>query len=210
MTLIFNCGIYKITNTTTGGFYIGQSSDLKCRRRTHFNSLCRGVHYSTHLQNAFNKYGKDCFIFTVILYCEPEELTYYEQSLVDLYDPPYNICKECVISAKGVKRTEEMNKRKSEMYKGRIISDESKQKMRDAWKTRLPATEETRNEMSQSQSKRTHSEETKLKMANTRRQYWESEENRERQSKQKKTQWTDTEFRVMMSAAAKNRSNKWG
>jgi len=191
-----------------GNFYIGQSNNLKRRGQHHFNELQRGVHYSTHMQNAFNRYGKDCFIFTVILYCEPEELTYYEQSLVDLYDPPYNICKECVTSAKGVKRTEEMNKRRSEMSKGRIASDESKQKMRDAWKTRLPITDETRKRMSQSQSKRTHSDETKLKMANTRKQYWESNENRERQSAQKKTQWNDTDFRLMMSTAAKNRGHK--
>jgi len=207
MTLISNCGIYKITNTTTGGFYIGQSNNLKRRGQHHFNELQRGVHYSTHMQNAFNRYGKDCFIFTIILYCEPEELTYYEQSLVDLYDPPYNTCKECVISVKGVKRTEEMNQKRSELFKGHSVSEQAKQKMRDAWKTRLPATEETRNKMSQSQLKRTHSEETKLKMANTRKQYWESNENRERQSVQKKNQWNDPTFREMMVTAAQNRSN---
>ncbi len=59
-------GVYKIVNTKTGKIYIGSSVDLKRRERVHFNSLKRGNHENSHLQNAYNKHGKDNFVFEVI------------------------------------------------------------------------------------------------------------------------------------------------
>ena len=45
-------------------------------------------------------------------------MTYYEQSLVDLYDPAYNICKKCVTSALGTTRSEESKKKMSDAKMG--------------------------------------------------------------------------------------------
>jgi group I intron endonuclease len=99
----FNCGIYKIENILNGEFYIGASTDIKNRKRQHAEGLRRNEGYHPLLQNAWNYYGEENFKFIIILYCEKFELDYYEQKLVDLWNPAYNICKQCVNSRLGVK-----------------------------------------------------------------------------------------------------------
>lgn len=106
-----------------GDFYVGQSIRLSDRKNVHFSHLRLNQHKNCHLQNAFNLYGEENFIFKIILYCEPEELTYYEQKLVDLWNPKYNICKECVDSRRGIK-----------------LSNDSLQKITEAQRKRLPIT----------------------------------------------------------------------
>jgi excinuclease UvrABC nuclease subunit len=88
---MYNSGIYKIINTVTGNYYIGQAVDFKFRKRNHFNALNRDVHANAHLQNAYRFYGKENFEFKIFLYCEPEELDYYEQYLIHTLDPYYNV-----------------------------------------------------------------------------------------------------------------------
>lgn len=104
---MLNCGIYKITNIETGDFYIGQSIHLNRRKSYHFSQLKKDKHRNQHLQNAFNLYGEENFKFEILLYCEPFELTRYEQTLVDKWNPAYNLLTECVNSSKGYKWTEE-------------------------------------------------------------------------------------------------------
>lgn len=58
--------LYKITNVTNGKFYVGSTGDTRERFRQHRNKLRRGVHHCAHLQAAWNKYGEDCFKFTVL------------------------------------------------------------------------------------------------------------------------------------------------
>lgn len=68
--LIFNhtevaviVGIYVIRNKMNGKCYIGQSSDIESRWKHHVNDLKSNCHHNQKLQNAWNKYGKDNFIF---------------------------------------------------------------------------------------------------------------------------------------------------
>ena len=102
-------GIYQIRNLANGKKYIGQTADLEKRKNEHFNSLRRGDHHNRHLQRAYNKYGKENFVFAVLLYCESSELTTYEQALIDSCDSNelYNICLECVDSPLGIILSEE-------------------------------------------------------------------------------------------------------
>lgn len=79
-----NCGIYKITNTTNGKFYIGSSVDLKKRKRDHFRELRNNIHCNSRLQNSFNKYGEDNFMFVVVeMVSERENLVTLEQHWID-------------------------------------------------------------------------------------------------------------------------------
>lgn len=59
-------GIYKITNLVNRKVYIGQSNKLNTRKSCHFYLLKNDKHHNDHLQRAYNKYGKDNFIFEVI------------------------------------------------------------------------------------------------------------------------------------------------
>lgn len=113
-----NCGIYKIENIITGDFYIGKSVDLYQRKKDHFNSLKNKKHANNHLQRAFDKYGEDNFVFKIILYCEAFELIYYEQCFVDILNPIYNICKDCVDNWLGVNHTEESKEKMSNANSG--------------------------------------------------------------------------------------------
>lgn len=77
-------GIYKITNTVNGKFYIGSSKHIPTRIKQHFYQLRRNLHHSAHLQSAYNKYGKDSFIHEVLLECE--NFLEEEQKLLDNLD----------------------------------------------------------------------------------------------------------------------------
>jgi group I intron endonuclease len=59
-------GIYKITNVVNGKVYIGQTQNLINRKQNHFYWLGRNSHHNDHLQKAYNKYGKENFIFEVL------------------------------------------------------------------------------------------------------------------------------------------------
>jgi group I intron endonuclease len=129
-------GIYEIENLVNGKVYIGQAVNLDSRKRQHFSDLRLNKHYSGHLQNAYNKYGADNFIFKPILYCEQFELTRYEQAIVDITSNIYNIRKLCIDSNKGIKYSEEVRLKNSERQKGeksplfgKPMSEEQKQKI---------------------------------------------------------------------------------
>lgn len=105
------CGIYQIRNLINNKVYIGQSVNVMPRRNKHFFSLRHRNHTNPHLQAAFNKYGKENFIFEILLYCEPFELTRYEEA-VEKYNRPncYN-SRKCVDSNRGIERSEEFKQK---------------------------------------------------------------------------------------------------
>lgn len=55
--------IYQIENLQTHKSYIGQTTDIKKRKRTHWNKLRNNTHCNPKLQNAWNKYGEQEFHF---------------------------------------------------------------------------------------------------------------------------------------------------
>lgn len=58
--------IYKIIHRPTNRFYLGSTINIKDRKNGHFNDLRKNQHHSMKLQNAWNKYGENEFIFTKI------------------------------------------------------------------------------------------------------------------------------------------------
>tara|TARA_R110000850_G_scaffold274115_1_gene411265 strand:- start:14 stop:838 length:825 start_codon:yes stop_codon:yes gene_type:complete len=68
-------GIYKIENTVNKKVYIGLSTCLSSRFKTHLSSLKRNKHPNNHLQNSWNKYGKDAFKISVLEYCLDADLS---------------------------------------------------------------------------------------------------------------------------------------
>lgn len=84
-------GIYKILNSTTGKFYIGSAVYIKNRWATHKCLFRKNKHNNTYMQNAWNKYGEDDFIFSVLEYCDKKELLNKEQLWIDWLTPNYNL-----------------------------------------------------------------------------------------------------------------------
>ena len=91
----------------------GQSMRLKKRPSEHWSRLKNNKHRNRHLQNSYNKHGKEFFVFEILIYCVPEKLTYYEQLFCDIdksHNLSYNI-RPCVDSNKGIRWTEETKKK---------------------------------------------------------------------------------------------------
>lgn len=86
-------GIYEIRNKINGHIYIGSSSDIEKRWWRHKGFLKNGNHHSKHLQNAWNKYGEENFVFDIIMFCDEDRLLLEEQKFLDEWKPEYNICK---------------------------------------------------------------------------------------------------------------------
>lgn len=58
--------IYCIKNKINGQKYIGKTVNAKKRIEQHFSDLKNNRHYNTHLQNSFNKYGKNNFKVEIV------------------------------------------------------------------------------------------------------------------------------------------------
>jgi len=162
-----NCGVYQIRNIVTNYCYDGQSIHLKERPKQHWRTLKNNKHKNTYLQRSYNKWGKEFFIFEILIYCVPEKLTYYEQLFYDInkaHGLSYNV-RKCVNSNKGMKHSDESCKRMSESHKGQI-----------PWNKGIPTSEETRKRLSESLKGRTPwnkgiecSEEAKEKISKTKK-----------------------------------------
>ena len=83
-------GIYKITNTVTGDFYIGSSKDVKRRWSSHKwpSALKKCPNNPMYLD--FQKYGTDKFAFEILEKVESEHLKEKEQQFIETLKPTYN------------------------------------------------------------------------------------------------------------------------
>lgn len=138
-------GIYQIINLLNNDIYIGSAArSLYSRWRQHKSDLKLNKHRNIHLQRAYNKYGKDNFIFEVIEYCESEKCIEREQYYMDLLKPRYNINPKAS-SGLGRKMTPEQclahgqrMKGKKAWNKGIPFSVKSRKKMSEARKGKEP------------------------------------------------------------------------
>jgi group I intron endonuclease len=110
-------GIYKITNIINGKIYIGSTSiSFNNRFKKHINDLDTNKHGNRYLQNAWNKYTKNSFIFEIIEIIDKDELIIIrEQYYLDILLPTkrnigYNIC-TIAGSSLGVKRSDEFKEK---------------------------------------------------------------------------------------------------
>lgn len=78
-------GIYKIENIINKKVYIGQSKNIPIRFSNHKYELNNNKHPNSHLQRAWNKYGKENFTFEVLCECKPNEMNEKEIYFIGLY-----------------------------------------------------------------------------------------------------------------------------
>lgn len=79
-------GIYKITCIPTNQVYIGQSASIKKRWVAHKTALKHKIHGNYKLQEAYNLYGKDNFVFEILEQCSARQLNDKEKEYVKKYN----------------------------------------------------------------------------------------------------------------------------
>lgn len=132
-----NSGVYAIVNKDNGKLYIGSTNRLNKRDNEHWSDLSTKTHDNQHLQNAFNKYGRESFEYYVIFQCKEEDLLKYEQFFMDFYDVchdkfGYNIIPRAdrtVLSEETIAKMRVAQKGKGNGFYGRKHSQEAKNKI---------------------------------------------------------------------------------
>lgn len=66
-------GVYKISNTLSGRYYIGYSNNIDRRFCVHRSKLNKNCHDNIFLQRAYNLDGEDNFKYEIIHICDTEE-----------------------------------------------------------------------------------------------------------------------------------------
>lgn len=173
-------GIYLIKNAANGKVYVGQSTNLKTRWKSHLHLLRKGAHGNRHLQSAFNFYGEACFKYTIIEYTanRDEREVFWINSFggVDSRSN-YNmsaggaggglrsqeVCAAISARQKGRKLTPQHSKNIGEGNRGKKVSDSQKKYMSEMYKGR-PLTTETKRKISETKSGVRLSEEARSKL----------------------------------------------
>lgn len=145
-------GVYQIRNKVNGKVYIGSALEIAVRWRGHRSQLRNNKHHCSHLQSAWNKYGANSFEFSVLEFCDREQVRERESFFIKsaqsylpeigyntIVDPMYpshsEESKEKNRQAHlGKKLTEDHKKKIAEGNRGKSVSKETREKIRTAFK----------------------------------------------------------------------------
>lgn len=83
-------GVYKITNSITGDFYIGSSKNIKKRWGEHKYLSYQAKRPNSKLYKAFQTYGLDNFKFEVLEETSGDKRKNREQYYIQAMNPAYN------------------------------------------------------------------------------------------------------------------------
>lgn len=142
--------IYEITHAESGRSYVGSSTNIGRRWKNHRFSLARGTHHAKHLQRAWNKYGAECFTFSIIeVAANPDDLFERETYFIEQRRAAFGVYNTAPVggSTRGLKKgpmPPETRKRISASHTGIKPNEEARQRMSEAAKQRPPISEETR------------------------------------------------------------------
>ena len=166
-------GIYEIVNLYDGraSAYIGGSVDIEHRWEQHRSALCAGQHRNAHLQAAWDKYGEDAFVFSMLEEVGDKMLLVMEQEYLDDYFDRghcYNIATIAGASTKGHKCTEETRRKMSKAHKGCVKTVQHRRRLSESLKGRV-LSEEHRHKLSECQKGRVFSEEHQRKLREIRK-----------------------------------------
>ena len=120
-------GLYRITNTVNGKFYIGSSVKIPYRLADHRCALRAGRHGNRHLQSSWDKHGESAFSFSALVILEKDEIREAEKRLLDIVVGQadcYNVSRDTCGGWTGMKLSDEHRRKMSESHKKRVFSEE--------------------------------------------------------------------------------------
>ena len=161
------CGVYRIYCVKTNKFYIGSSKNLWKRMITHIWSLDNKRHRNKNIQNEYNIYGNECFVFEIIEFCDEDKRLDKEQYYIDLYKESSKLYNLSTNAYTNNFVTEEQKRILSEIHKGKKISEEQRRKISETNKGRI-VSEETRAKISKAQKGKVFSENHRLNISKSR------------------------------------------
>lgn len=117
-----DCGVYCILNVANNKRYVGSSTAIRKRWKKHIGNLKHGRHPNPHLQNAWEKYGPDVFVFYVVEICPPENRFVLETEYISRWDSAnnsrgYNILSDATAGISFI--SPEARKRSADKRRGR-------------------------------------------------------------------------------------------
>ena len=110
-------GIYKITNTITGDFYIGSSKNVKSRWAHHKIPSTWNDNPNSPLYQDMEKYGVDKFVFELLAEVEEDFLKEAEQRFIETLKPTYN---QMNANGRDIERHKESHKKAQKKYKNQL------------------------------------------------------------------------------------------
>lgn len=146
----FFCGIYKITSPS-GKVYIGEAINIHKRWRHYKGLHCKR---QPHIYNSLLKYGVENHVFEIVEECEINMLKCRERYWQESYDVLGEMGLNCQYTECGELKqvhTQETKNKISKANKGKVISEETKQKMRN--RPPIIFTEEHRRKISEANSR---------------------------------------------------------
>ena len=126
-------GVYKITNTVTGDFYIGSSKDVKRRWAHHKYPSVWKNNPNNPMYLDIQKYGVEKFNLQILAEVETEHLKETEQKFIEKLKPTYNNRRA---NGFDIERNKEyMKEYNKEYHKEYKKSDKYKEYQKDYQKT---------------------------------------------------------------------------
>ena len=173
-------GVYKITNSANGKFYIGGSVNIKSRWRTHKSQLNKGKHQNPAMQKDWQAYGGDVFTLEVIETCVREQVLLKEQAAIQsasVKENPlcYNVSSIASSAPLGRVIGEAARRKIGDANRGHKHSPEARKLMSDLRKGKA-LTENQKQAISLSHMGKSLSMETRQKIGNAIRGIKRSEE----------------------------------
>ena len=231
ITLADFSGIYMIKNSVTKKVYIGQSIHVRERIKKHLWELKNNKHRNIHLQNAFNKYGIDSFLFGIVEKCPECNLNEAEVFWISFYhstseEKGYNLLDG---GGNNYHHSEESKQKISLSLMGHSVTEAAREKMLESQKLFWQSDKGTKKkeeiakrlkeyyaehpEVARAHSKylkeyyKLHpvSKETKIKLSKAQKKRYENPEEREKQSERSRKAMDNPETRRKLSEANKGK-----
>lgn len=174
-------GIYLVWNQLDGKVWVGQSRDLYQRYKSHLSDLRYGRN-SRYLQESWNEFGSKAFKFEPLMLCDTDELNFWENYFMSVFrsfDREFGFNIKKLADGPGA-TSEQTKKRLSEIFKGRVVSAETRKKISDRCKN---PSEEVRKRISDGKKGKTLSLEHCQKLKEAQEKRFSSQEERDRLSR---------------------------
>lgn len=208
-------GIYQITCTANSRKYIGSSLSIERRFTDHKTRLKYNKHRNSHLQNAWNKYGKDSFIFEIVRGVEnatTEIIRNIEQEILDSYSEKWDCLFNIATTVDMTVISDEIRAKMLESIRANPMSEENRaaagERFKALWQDpeyRAKAEKAGKDRWLNPENVKNHKEainkpEVLAKNSQRGKKLWQDPEYREKIVASSLERWSDPEYKLKLAS----------